>query len=340
MIGIFQGRGIADRARVHAQIDVDFREHIRVFNNGKNLNPLGVFLCIALHAGEGGWAWPGRELLKKETGISTESALTSALAHLRSTRLGEQRAFAHFRVLDPDKKRWGRSAYLIFPDLPAGPPPFAHLVEFTNKSDPIYDDPTLGHPTLGDHTLEEEPSEVEPYKVTPTPSARVTEPEVEEPVYSPGDEPRLVPVEGPEDAGDERETLRQKSNVPETKFQRGFLAVCGAKHFKPRQKTKVKLLAKCLDIGAGFQLEADAYRRCLEELKNCTEFPDRPIAVPLSWYEWRAKHASEHRWSVTGFISALFDRDALVRHCQVKLKGLGITEETKERQPPSGPVYY
>lgn len=169
-------------------------------------------------------------------------------------------------------------------------------------------------------------------------SAQVTEPGAEESAYSPEDEPILVPVEDEEDDGSPR--TRKKLEIPETKFQRDFLAVCGAKRFKPRQKTKVKKLTQCLDIGTGFHHEADCYQRCLKELEGCTDFPDRPLAIPLSWYEWRAKHASEHRWSVTGFINALFDRDALVRHCQVKLKKLGIVGESKERRPPSGPEYY
>lgn len=131
MIGIFQGRGIADRARAHAQIDVDFRSHVHLFNNGRNLNPLGVFLCVALHANEYGWAWPSRDTLMRETGISTQEAMTSALAHLRQLRIEDQRVFAHYREMGEDG-RYGRSAYLIFPDLPSAciPDQFTNLREY------------------------------------------------------------------------------------------------------------------------------------------------------------------------------------------------------------------
>ena len=131
MIGIFSGRGIADRARAHAQIDVDFRAHVHLFNNGRNLNPLGVFLCVALHANEYGWAWPSRDTLMRETGISTQEAMTAALAHLRQLRIEDQRVFAHYREIGEDG-RYGRSAYLIFPDLPSAciPDQFTNLREY------------------------------------------------------------------------------------------------------------------------------------------------------------------------------------------------------------------
>jgi len=117
MISIFSGRGIADAARVHAQIDVDFRYHIHEFSNGRNTNALAVFLCIGLHADQNGWAWPGRSLIQQETGLSTERALTAALAHLRKVKIQGQRVFAHYREGRADGQK-GRSAYLIFPDLP------------------------------------------------------------------------------------------------------------------------------------------------------------------------------------------------------------------------------
>lgn len=131
MFGIFNGRGIAGSARVFAQIDVDFRAHVHLFNNGRNLNPLGVFLCVALHANEYGWAWPSRDTLIRETGISTQEAMTSALAHLRQLRIEGQRVFAHYREIGEDG-RYGRSAYLIFPDLPSDrtPEQFTNLHEY------------------------------------------------------------------------------------------------------------------------------------------------------------------------------------------------------------------
>jgi len=171
MIGIFHGRGIANAARVHAQIDVDLRRHLHEFNNGRNLNALGVFLCVALHASEQGWAWPGRSLIKKETGIGTEHALTGALAHLRQVVIDGNRVFSHYRVQNPETKRWGRSAYLIFPDLPHEAGPFDDLVEY-NPLDPIVgnrqvDDPHVGYPLAGDQQQEAEPTEVEPDQVEP-----------------------------------------------------------------------------------------------------------------------------------------------------------------------------
>lgn len=160
MIGIFHGRGITAKARVFAQIDVDLRQHLHVFNNGKNSNSLSVFLCLALHANEGGWSWPGRDLIHKETGIGTGHALSNALAHLRGVRIEEQRVFTHYRVRDPETQAWGRSAYLVFPDLKHCEAPFPDMVEWN----PHAGDQHMGHPHAGDQHYEEEPSKEEPSK--------------------------------------------------------------------------------------------------------------------------------------------------------------------------------
>jgi hypothetical protein len=147
---------------------VDFREHLHEFNNGRNLNALGVFLCIALHADSNGWAWPGRGLLKRETGIGTEHAMTGALAHLRKIRIQGHRVFSHYRVQNPRTKRWGRSAYLIFPDLPHGPGPFANLVEYDplvgyQQVDKVVD-PIVGYPQVDDRHAGNQQQEVKPLK--------------------------------------------------------------------------------------------------------------------------------------------------------------------------------
>jgi hypothetical protein len=173
MIGIFHGRGIAERARAHAQIDVDFRKSIHLFSNGRNLNALGLFLCIALHADENGWAWPGRDLLRAETGIGTERALTNALKHLRELRIDGQRVLAHYRE-DRGSGQYGRSIYLIFPDIPGGPPPeqFVNLKEFgvnTSGGEPMCGNPPTVNPPTDEpltvnHTHELEPSKPEPFK--------------------------------------------------------------------------------------------------------------------------------------------------------------------------------
>ena len=167
MLGIFHGRGITDNARIFAQIDVDMRESLHVFNNGRNSNSLAVFLCIALHANEGGWAWPGRDLLRKETGISTEHALSAALAHLRRAKIDGRRIFTHFRVRDKETGAWGGSAYLIFPELEHPRPPFPNMEIWDPHGDqtPHVGNQQVGNPQAGDQQHEVEPSKVEPSKV-------------------------------------------------------------------------------------------------------------------------------------------------------------------------------
>lgn len=129
MIGIFQGRGIASKSSVFAQVDVNFRNHIEKFSDNGSLAPLAVFMCLALHANEGGWAWPGRDTLTRETGLKSTKTLSKALEHLRTVKIENQRVFTHYRVKLKDG-RWGGSAYLLFPDQPHGKPPFPNMYEW------------------------------------------------------------------------------------------------------------------------------------------------------------------------------------------------------------------
>ena len=157
MLGIFQGRGLFQEGEgVFAQIDVTMREHLHEFNTGKSLNPLGIFLAIALHANKDGWAWPSRELIKKETGIKGDAAITSALKHLRGMKINGQRVFAHYRVQKDGQ--WGQSAYLIFPDLPHGVAPFDDMIEFSTYKDGLpYDNPHVDKPLVDNHRLQGNP---------------------------------------------------------------------------------------------------------------------------------------------------------------------------------------
>lgn len=131
---------------------------------------------------------------------------------------------------------------------------------------------------------------------------------------------------------------RHKWEIPEAPFQEQLLAVCGAKWFKSGQKCKVKKLEHC--FRAGDILNQGVYNQCIQQLESHTEFPDRPIPLPRSWYNWRAEQAAEHRWSVDGFIKALFNRDAIVQHCRVKLKELKIPVTSKPLAREIGIVYY
>lgn len=152
MIGVFRGRGIGT-TDVFAKIEVGFREQIHLFADNGSMTSLAVFMCIALHADEGGWTSLSRQQLKDEIGIKSEHAITSALKHLRGIEINGQRVFAHYRQVLAGN-RWGRSAYLIFPDLDHPAPPFDNMVEFTtDEADDPADKkasdmiPACGNPT-------------------------------------------------------------------------------------------------------------------------------------------------------------------------------------------------
>jgi len=171
VISIFNGRNLsADGATddVYVKVSVAMREHLHEFNTGKNLNPLGVFLAIALHADAWGWCWPSRRLLKKETGVTTDNAMSSALAHLRAMRIGGARTLAMYRERDPETQQWGHTCYRIFPDawgalesdpLEHAPAHLSHLTLYDPRksdpeSDPVTDLPYVGSPQAADPHLD------------------------------------------------------------------------------------------------------------------------------------------------------------------------------------------
>jgi hypothetical protein len=171
VISIFNGRNLsADGATddVYVKVSVAMREHLHEFNTGKNLNPLGVFLAIALHADAWGWCWPSRRLLKKETGVTTDNAMSSALAHLRAMRIGGARTLAMYRERDPETQQWGYTCYRIFPDawgaleadpLEHAPAHLQHLTLYdlraaSSESDPVTDIPYVGSPQAANPHLE------------------------------------------------------------------------------------------------------------------------------------------------------------------------------------------
>lgn len=77
MITIFNGRshqlGVGATESIYVQVSVSLREHLCRFP-GSSLN---VFLAIALHANEDGYAWPSIERLARETGLHRQTVFTA-----------------------------------------------------------------------------------------------------------------------------------------------------------------------------------------------------------------------------------------------------------------------
>lgn len=118
MITIFNGRSRSisgESNSVYAQVDVEMRERLRLFKQGTNLNPWAVFTCLALHANSDGWAFPSTPTIKGETGLSSDSAISSAISHLRQLQIDGKSILRHYRVKNLDGT-WGKSYYHIFPE--------------------------------------------------------------------------------------------------------------------------------------------------------------------------------------------------------------------------------
>ena len=118
MITIFRGRKLSLQGAeevIYAEVAVALRDQIHHFNTGKSCNPFAVFMKIALHTDENGWAFPGNRSISASTGISTAHALASARTHLQKVRIDGHRVLEVYRERRPDGT-FGRHLYRIFPD--------------------------------------------------------------------------------------------------------------------------------------------------------------------------------------------------------------------------------
>ena len=118
MITIFRGRKLSlhgSEEVIYAEVAVALRDQIHHFNTGKSCNPFAVFMKIALHTDENGWAFPGNRSISASTGISTAHALASARTYLQKVRIDGHRVLEVYRERRPDGT-FGRHLYRVFPD--------------------------------------------------------------------------------------------------------------------------------------------------------------------------------------------------------------------------------
>ena len=113
MISIFNGRARTlgqSSGAVYAQLSVDFRAHLHLFKGAR----LHVFLCIALHADEHGWAYPGIETrIKRETGYNRETIIL-ALNDLCAMTIDGHRVLLAYQPVGAGGV-FLANQYLIFP---------------------------------------------------------------------------------------------------------------------------------------------------------------------------------------------------------------------------------
>lgn len=91
-----------------------FRQYLHLFSNGKNSNALAVFICIALHTNDYGWAWPKQELIMEETGLRTRNAVAEALSLLRTIVIDGHPILRQYRRVVNNIQ--GANYYHVFPD--------------------------------------------------------------------------------------------------------------------------------------------------------------------------------------------------------------------------------
>ena len=112
MISFFNGRtrtlGGAT-SEVFAKVDVAFRGYLHLLKGAY----LGVFLAIALHGNEDGWAWPSYATLARETGYS-EDTIRRALAHLCKLEIDGHRVLLRYQPKGQEGT-FQSNRYLLFP---------------------------------------------------------------------------------------------------------------------------------------------------------------------------------------------------------------------------------
>ena len=112
-ISIFNGRRRepgADSKEVFAQIWLEALQYLRLFKGAR----LHVFLAIALHADEEGWAWPSYERLADETGYSRDT-VCKALADLCELEIDGERVLLRYQPRAEEAGQFKSNRYLIFP---------------------------------------------------------------------------------------------------------------------------------------------------------------------------------------------------------------------------------
>ena len=112
MISFFNGRTRTlggETAEVFAKVDVTFRDYLHLLKGAH----LGVFLAIALHGNEDGWAWPSYSTLVRETGYSDDT-IRRALSHLCSLEIEGHRVLLRYQP-QAREGTFQSNRYLLFP---------------------------------------------------------------------------------------------------------------------------------------------------------------------------------------------------------------------------------
>lgn len=112
MFSIFNGRSRTlggEKSEVFLQASVDFRDYLHLFKGAK----LSVFMAIALHINEGGWAYPSYKKLHQETGYN-ETTIKKALGELCDLEIEGHRVLLRYQPTGKDGT-FESNQYLLFP---------------------------------------------------------------------------------------------------------------------------------------------------------------------------------------------------------------------------------
>jgi hypothetical protein len=112
MISFFNGRKRSlggETTEVFAKVDVSFRDYLHLLKGAH----LGVFLAIALHSNEEGWAWPSYSTLARETGYS-EDTIRRTLTYLCELEIDGHRILLRYQPKTNDGT-FQSNRYLLFP---------------------------------------------------------------------------------------------------------------------------------------------------------------------------------------------------------------------------------
>jgi hypothetical protein len=93
----------------HMRMEARFREYLYHFKGPK----LAIFLAIALHADDQGWAWPSLSLLSKETGYNI-TTISENVTELCAMQIDRHHVLIAVQAKDVTN-RFKANRYLVLP---------------------------------------------------------------------------------------------------------------------------------------------------------------------------------------------------------------------------------
>ena len=126
---------------------------------------------------------------------------------------------------------------------------------------------------------------------------------------------------------------RKDLMAPKTPFQKAFLETLEYRRFERGIKPSVNAIAEAIEEGNECPFDT-VYVKCKQALLACDgkHLPINDLPpLPESWWYFKMGHAKEYPWTQQTFVSALLNRDNLLKHCNYMIHRLELEDPATER---------